>query len=533
MTRLSVNTTKGFPSPQMVEDKLVVIEARLNGGMDVYVDPADLSNVRGTLFQNVEIRADKVFRRAGSDVISPAKPNSDPVLLYVAFKRFDGTTIYLRFTKNKLYKSGVSSWTEITSASAFSITNTTRIKFTTLNDRFFFSVGNKEIQEINFGSNTYAALGNAGKYKYITGFFNRVIGANKYDSSSPNPVLVGWSGDLNFGVWDTATDISAGSTPLVEAATDFADPITGLFGFASVMLMLRERSLWTATKRAVASNPFQFQASFPYAGCDTPNSATQKRNGIVWYDNRSNQVYDYTIGSNPREIGDAVRDLIRTRITDLDSVMGTYDTVRNRYHLLIPSSNSNQTYEYVFDYGTESWVETVRPLAASVSMLDGGSVAKTIDELSGTINSLVGYINDLSTTTLNPPKLFYGLSDGDIVSANSTTSTDNGTSFTSSIRSKVFSNQEGDLLVRRLLFKYLPLSAGTVTFYFSRDGGDTWETYETLTITSNDLNKRKIYLVTQNIRAPEFCFRIDMNTANIQLLEYRMDVLVSPLTKSN
>lgn len=533
MTRLSTRTIPGIPQAGTAEQKMLTVEARLNGGMDVYLDPADIPNFRVQLAQNASIRADKISRREGSELVTPTKPNSDPVLLYVAFKRFDGTLIYLRFTKNKLHRRAGGSWTEVTSASAFSITNTTRIRFTTLNDRFFFAVGNKEIQEVNFTGNTYAALGNAGKYKYITGFFNRLVGANLYDASAPNPTLVAWSGDINFAVWDPATDISAGSTPLLEAATDFADPITGLFGFASVMLILRERSLWTATKRPVASNPFQFQASFPYAGCDCPNSATQKRNGLVWYDARSKQVYDYTIGQAPREIGNPVKDLIDMRITDLDSVMGAYDSVRDRYHLLIPSSVSNTTYEYVFDYGTESWVENVRENATSVTSNDGGVPSLLIDELGGTINTLVGTINSLVAGALSPPKVFYGMSNGEITSSTSIETSDAGTAFTTSIRSKIYTAGDVHLMVRRLLFKYIPLRTGTMSFYFSRDAGETWELYQQVTIAAGDLNKRKRILLTKQVNTAEFCWRIDMETANVQIIEYQLDAIPTGQTRTN
>lgn len=534
MTRLSAKTVDSLVQrqPQHQEAPNVTVESRLNGGMNTYVDAADLPNFQVQLAQNCEIRADKIYRRPGTTDLGTTKPNSDPVLLYTAFKRFDGTIIYLRFTKNKLYRLGAGSWTEITSASAFSITNTTRIRFTTLNDRFFFAVGNKDIQEVNFSANTYADLGDAGSYKYITGFFNRLVGANLYSASSPNPTLVAWSGDINFAVWNPATDISAGSTPLLEAATDFADPISGIFGFASVMLILRERSLWTATKRPVASNPFQFQASFPYAGCDVPNSATQKRNGLVWYDNRSNQVYDYTIGQAPREIGNPIRDLLSSRISNLDSIMGAYDTVRDRYHLLIPSELSTTSYEYVFDFGTESWVENTRENVASVSAIDGGVSSLLIDELSGTIDALVGDIDDLANTTINPPKVFYGISDGNIVYTDPAVVQDNLVATSTSIVSKLYTAGNNELLVRRLAFKYNPVRAGTFSVYFSVDNGVTWELYETTTITSMQLNTRKRILCTQQARTPEFCWKIVMETASIQILEYSLEALISPFSKS-
>jgi hypothetical protein len=291
--------------------------------------------------------------------------------------------------------------------------------------------------------------------------------------------------------------------------------------------------LWTATKRPVASNPFQFQASFPYAGCDAPNSATQKQNGIVWYDNRSNQVYDYTIGQAPRTIGSPVRDLIKTRVTDLSTVMGAYNTVNNRYHLLIPSSVSNTTYEYVFDFGTESWVENVYENVVSVSAVDGGVPILTIDELGGTIDSLVGTIDSLVAGSLSPPKIYYGKSDGDILSQNANVVQDGSTAFTTSIRSKIYAGGETALSARRMLFKYIPQVAGTITFYFSRNAGETWETWEQVTISASDLGKRKRKLLNKQILAEEFCWRLDMETANVQVIEYQLDAVPTTQVRSN
>lgn len=522
---------RGIQLPPPQENNLALIEARLNGGMNTYVDGADLPNFQCTFAENVEIKADKVRKKVGTSTITPTKPDSNPVLLYTQFKRFDGTTIFLRFTATKIYRLTGGTWTEITSASPYSITNTTRIRITTLNDRFFFTVGNKEIQEINFTANTYAALGNAKKFKYITGFFNRLIGANLYDSTTPNPTLVGYSGDLNFAQWDPLVDISAGEVPLLEAATDFTDPITGVFGFASVMLFLRERSLWTATKRPVASNPLQFQASFPYVGCDCPNSATQKRNGLVWYDRRSNQVYDYTIGSAPREIGNPIKNQIKDQVTDLEAVMGAYDPIENRYHLLVPSSRSTTAYEYVFDYGTESWVQNTREHIVSVSALDSSVPVLTIDQLTGTIDSLVGTIDSLVISAVSPPALFYGRSDGDIVKTDATLTTDSGTAYASTLVSKIYTAGRDDLQISRLSFRYLVRSEGEFKVYVSRDNGDLWELAYTETLVVGDIGNRKRATIAKNFRASEFMWKFEMTTANVEILEYGLEGIISGFTK--
>jgi len=522
---------KGINIPPPQENQLLLIESRLNGGMNTYVDGSDLPNFQVTSAVNVDIDADKIRKRFGTTVITPTKPDSNAVLLYTQFKRFDGSTINLRFTATKLYRQNLGSWTEITSASPFSITSTTRIRITTLNDRFFFAVGNKEIQEVNFGANTYAALGNAGKYKYITGFFNRLVGANLYDAVSPNPTLVGYSGDINFAEWNPLNDVSAGSDPLLEAATDFADPISGVFGFASVMLILRERSLWTATKRPVASKPFAYQASFPYVGCDCPNSATQKRNGLVWYDNRSNQVYDYTIGQAPRAIGSPVKQEISGKITDLSAVMGAYNPIKDRYHLLIPSSTSTTTYEYVFDYGTESWVENTRSNVTSVSALDSSSPILTIDDLGGTIDALVGTIDSLTFNTISPPAMFYGRSDGDILRVDDSVLTDASSAYLSTIVSKIYTAGRDDLQISRLSFRYLVKTPGTFTVSVSRDTGASWEQAYTETIAAGDLNKRKRANIAKNFRASELMWKIEMTTANIEILEYGLEGIISGFTK--
>jgi len=319
--------TRIVPKPRVIPLQLTpdtpftIAEGKINRGMDYSTDPADLPNSVLALAKNCDIYGDRTYPTPESYPISPAKPNSDAILAYAPWKRFSGTTDTIRFTKDKVYKNSTSSWTEIT-GTAGTGSDTDRIRWITtadLTQDYFIYTNNAkdDIQLINSAATTHADLGDAPKAKYICAFFNRIVAAN-IGGGSPNPILIKWSGDLNFSVWDPNTDISAGSMPLMEAQADFSDGITGLFGFATTMVVLRERSVWTVTKRPVASNPFLAQASFPSVGCDTPNSATQTKNGICWYDSRTNQVYLYQVGSSPQPIGDPVKDLIVTDVADKD-----------------------------------------------------------------------------------------------------------------------------------------------------------------------------------------------------------------------
>jgi hypothetical protein len=506
------------PNPEQMQ---LVSEVRLDGGMNTYIDPADLPGNQLVLASNCYTIADQIRRSKGTILYTPTAPNSDPVLLIYGFQRFDLTTVFLRFTKNKIHRAGVSSWTEITSATPYSILDTDRIRVLPFNNRLFFVTGKHEIFEINFTANTYAYLGNAGKYKYITGFFNRVVGANLYDASTPNPTLIAWSGDINFTQWNPATDISAGSTPLLEAASDFADPITGLFGFASVMLILRERSLWIATKRPVASNPFQFQAAYPSVGCDCPNTAASKRNGLVWFDYRSKQVYDYTIGQSPRPVGDPVIEQIEPKIGNKETPIGNYNPITNEYTLTIPGSTTTITYAYTLNLNNGSWTERTIDSCQGIHPLDGTASALIIDELSGTINSLAGTINSLSNTSISPPAVFYAMRDGTILVESSSVDTDNGATIATVLESKTFVNPDRKLSVSRFRLAYKVFRFGSMLIEYWN--GNSWFTYKTVTLNSGDAGKRLTISCVKHILGREFKWRVTSTSGDFSILHYSID----------
>lgn len=505
------------PSPQ--DNMNLFNEVRLDGGMNTRIDSADLPPNTLRLAQNCYVTADQIRRSAGATLFTPTKPNSSRISQLFLFERFNGDTILLRFDNTKLFRRTGLSWTEVTSASPYSVSSTTRIRVLPINDRLFFAPGNGPIREINFAANTYAAAGNAGAYRYITGFFNRVVGANLYDVSSPNPILMGWSGDINFTQWNPITDISAGSTPLLEAASDFSDPVTGLFGFASVMLILRERSLWTATKRPVASNPFQFQAAFPFVGCDTPNSAAQKRNGIVWYDSRSNQVYDYTIGQVPREVGDPIREELKSKITDKELPQGTYNSVRNEYILTIPGTTTTLTHSYILNLDNGAWTYRTYEDINGVYFFDSDDVDLTINDLSGTINQLVGTINSLSNTTTSPPRIYFTRINGDILSETVGSDTFDGTTISTILESKVYANPDRKMSVSRLRFSYVTHRAGAFTIQYNNGNG--WRDYKTVPLATT--NRREWISCVKHILAREFQWRILSTSGDFSILNYSID----------
>lgn len=547
-------------------------EARITGGMNSYLDPADIPNSQATVLANARTSADftrrapgvfglagadlfLLLQEVGSNIVGPfvrledgngiylepnIGPDGKPVLMFTQWNRFDGTTVLIRFSEDRLDRYSSGTWSQITGTLNGTAKDGIRFVQTAdaSNDYFIFTNnGADKIQQINSGATSFSALSSSTtintKYKYICAFFNRIVGANRAassssPSSSANPVLIGWSGDFNFTEWNPANDISAGSTPLVEAQSDYADPITGLFGFASVMLILRERSLWTATKRPVASNPFAFQAAFPYVGCDTPSSAVQTRNGIVWYDYRTNQVYSYEVGSSPQPIGNPIKNTLFDSITDRDLVWGSYDPATNTYYLTVPSTTTTNSRIFLFNFNTGSWSYDDREGAYGFYPVDGGPGRLNYDQITGTYAQLTAGVADynaIGITAATPTVNYIGYSNGAIryeIEFDRNSQTFNWTS-------KVYRLPADDMMIARLMVLFEPIRSGAFTVQYKKNNGN-WVNYRDVYFEAIDGRTREYF--TKLVRANEYQWRIISGAGDFKLLEYKIDISASKEDKS-
>jgi hypothetical protein len=509
--------------------------------MNSYIDPADLPNPQASVFANGRTKADFTKKAPGLATLAGTVPDTKPVLMYTQWYRFDGTTVLLRFSEDRVDKYSAGTYTQVTGTLNGTAQDGIRFVQTAdaSSDYFIFTNnGADKIQVLNATPSSFAALSASTtintKYKYICAFFNRIVAANRVASaaspvSAANPVLIAWSGDFNFTEWNPANDISAGSTPLVEAQSDYADPITGLFGFASVMLILRERSLWIATRRPVASNPFAFQAAFPYVGCDTPSSATQTRNGIVWYDYRTNQVYVYEVGASPRPIGDAIKKNIIGAITDRDLVWGSYDQINNTYFLTIPSTSSTNTRIFHYNFDTNSWGYDDKESAYGVYPVDGGVSRLNYDQLTGTyaeLQAAVATYDDIGVTAASPPVNYIGYTNG--VLKYEDPQSDLGIE-QFDWRSKIFRIPSGDQMVSRLMILFEPIRSGSFNITY-RKNNTGWTLYKTVAFDGTQGRTRMYF--TKLVRANEYQFRIRCSEGDFKLLEFKIDLSATPEDKN-
>ena len=524
MLRTPRNQNSGQRAGRYREEEQTILEARINGGMVTSIDQADIENNQFAELKNVTVRYDKTSRRFGSATFTPAAPDANKILLLTPFARFSGVVSLNRLTASSVYSGTSTLWNAVVGV----LSGGTNDRFSTAiaNDRFFFANNGADyIQELNPTALTHARAGNAPKYRYITTFNNRIIGANLADAVSPNSVQIGWSGDLAFTEWDPLVDLSAGSTPLVDSPTGYADPITGIFGFTETGLLLRERSLYGISKQPIATSPFNFFAIAPSIGCDCPYSAVSIRNGIAWFDLRTGSVYSYTIGTpEPQQIGFPVEKTIVDQVANTATVFASYNTVHDEYTLCLPSETSTLVRMWTYNFRTKAWSYDEQSNISALSNIDYNSSTLVIDDLVGTIDSLTGMIDALSNNIAIASR-FYGKTNGVITIENVLEDDDAGMAYTTSIVSKTFQIPRRLGYVNRLRIEYTPRLAGAFTAYYSKDGGLTWNTYKTITWDSDDVGSRKLATFNKHLKCDQYTWKIESASGLFDLLEYEVHAI--------
>lgn len=520
-----------------VADKKLYASARVNKGMITMIDPADIPNEALQLARNARCRFDKTTRRPGTKLFTPVKPNTNPVIGVFFHKKNNGQTFFLRFTRNSIHYVSGGAWTALTAGVGGSLvgSDTDRFRGVTAFDRFVFANNGVDVlQEFDDVANTYKALGNAPKYKYITAFYNRIVGAN-LQGATPDATNVGWSADGVIDEWDPGVNETAGSSPIVDSPSDLGDFISGIFGFTSNMILLREQSVWIATKQAIPTQPFYFYTAVPGLGGDCPDSAAITLNGLTWVDRRSGSVWSYQPGGQPPErIGLSIeKDLMRA-LDDPALVFGSYAPIENEYTVCIPLVGFDGVREWVYNFRTGAWTVGEREAVTSIDDTDLAAALVSIDDLGLIpIDQLSGTIDSLSPGSDIIPVRIFGRNDGELVQEDENIYTDPPVAgsanaegkFMTELVSKTFTQLKDDAYFAEIRIEYVPISAAPMTLSYSRDGGVTFNTLvKTITPTADQLGKPQIFRWVKSIKARRFAFKLSYDDGQFEVNGYEVHV---------
>lgn len=513
------------PEGRVQEYPISFLGSNVAGGMNTFLDSANLDPSMFSSLQNVFIRTGRLSRRTGSNILTPAKPDSDAVMRFYSTKLYNGDNVQLRFTDANIYSRSTLAWTIFTTTGGAPSpigTTSDAWRIGTIDNRIFVTNnGVNPLYELDPINNLIMEAGDAPSFKYIATIANRVIGANltaPFGGIGQNPNLVCWSGDTNFTEWDVTVDVSAGFDPLLDTIQSHSDFITGLLGFETVLLVMRQESIVLGSLLQSATNPFYFYIAVPNIGCDSPNTLVNISNGCIWYDHKSRMVYRYLIGAQaPEPIGLPVAETIANMIQDPTVVFSSWDQLRQEFQLCIPLDGL--TTIWTFNQRTNAWWFDVIPNVTSIESEQYATAAVTIGDLVGTIGSQVGTIGQFSSG-FDAQSRFYGLNNGDILLADPSQSLDGGQTYTTVIQSKDFENNEIDAYWKRLKLQLIVSVTTNLGIYYSKDNGNTWTLFKQVTL--NPSKNRQLIACNKNIKSRQFMWQVISNSGQFDIVKYEV-----------
>ncbi|KKL83702.1 hypothetical protein LCGC14_1972090 [marine sediment metagenome] len=488
--------------------------AVMNGGMVADIDPADIKDNQASLLVNARVRRDKTTRRFGKSSFLPTKPNSNPVIRMYDFKLGDFTFYRVRFTASDIYYTDGAAWTQLTGTFGGKPTGIATVLGTLV-----AANGIDRLQKLDLDANTIADLGSiAPLAKYVTGFSERVVGANTGDSESASETIA-WSGNRNLSEFDALVDISSGNKRLDTSPRTVVDPIRGVFGFSSVMIIPRERSIWLATQQPTASDPFNTFRAVPGVGTDLPSSIAIGREKIMFLDARTRDVVVYSPGQPLQSIGSPIRDSILANVTDPGALSSAYLENEDEFYITITESATVKV--WVVNLRTTSRQYDEVPNLTSLDSITLFSSYTSFDDATGTFDAASGTLDAASVTPIHIPTLAYGYSDGLLLKEDSTVQQDNTVNYTFELRSKEFKNVKDDAVITRILIEYQATVSGSIILSYSKDGGTTWKVAKTVTTSTGRVRRIKF---KKQIRTERLMWRVTATDGQFDILGYEVDI---------
>lgn len=428
---------------------------------------------------NGRIRDNWVGRR-GAYTNYIAKPDSNLVMKFVTFHGEANKNWLLRVANGSTHATTTTTgWTALTGSDYSSFVRTTSAQMLGL---LFLANTSKKIVKVDFPDLSFEEVSEAPVCKFVTTFADRLVAAYIHSPSDGLlPFGLQWSENADPLDWDGA---GSGIENLVQSPSDTGDEITGIFGFGSVMIVLRERTIWHATRQPFQTSPMRFTPIITNQGCDMPYTAVRttdeqgKLTGIIFADSQTDGIFMYTPGSRPQRLTE--RGLFSS-LVDPQRAEGAFDPLNQEYHCGVPtdSSNLDRLGEYIIVSQNGGLVKDDSPTATTLAVVSDVGAPTLIDDLTGNIDDLSGTINDLGGVFFRPSIILKGGTAGEVEKE------DLGTVGTHTL---TWQSQDLGSFSRRRLLKFMTavVSAtadGNVVLQTSKDGS-TWTTVKTKAVTS-------------------------------------------------
>jgi len=366
---------------------------------------------------------------------------------------------------------------------------------------------------------------NAPGAQVITTFAERVIVGNlKTQITIPgasavgDPSAIAWSANGLPLVWNILDALSiptgAGTELLIQSPSDANDAITGLFGLTNEMVILRERSIWHATRQPFATSPFRFIPIIVGLGCDLMYTAVQGEGGVFYADFRTKGVFFYQPGARPQRISLPIDDELFVDLQNMARAEGAYDAREREYHLGLNLGNTTKiTKRWVFSVRNASWTfDDGLELDTIASFVDVTNLDilpnEPIGDLTGSLPAL-------------PPGIIMGTKNQELIVFDPTLDFDvDGTPYEFELVSQNLGNPVRNRVMNDLILRYEALQPGSGVLEVSTDKVN-WRAAKRFDIDDSPV-ERAVGLPMGNIEGRGLYWRLRAQSSDIRLSAYAM-----------
>lgn len=480
-----------------------------------------------SLLKNARTRDDWVGRREGTAAIG-AKPDSEPITKLITLVDESGSIKMLRITPTSVYvSSGEGTFDPVTHDLTGQVI---RPHHARMFDWLFFAYAEEPVRVMNFQASSLMMIDEAPRAKAITNFGDRIVVGNlRLPVGGVRPNSIAWSANSDPYDW---TSESSGMEDLVQGQGGYGDPIVALFGMGHEMIILRQRSIWHASRQAFATAPFRFFPVIANMGCDLPDTAVEAEGMIIWADQRTKGVYAYQSGSRPQKISLPINKELFLDLQNLIWAQAIYDPFEKEYHLGLSTSTTDPWITKVWVYSVEkgAWQYDDGPMISSMAITSMPENVTTIDELVGTIDGLTGTIDELSDSGALKPALYKGTATGELLQQHFDHDTDwDATAFEFEAISQNLGNPHRRRTFKDLLVKIVALVDGVVILDQSKNGTD-WRNPKTNSVLASVI-EHGIRLVRKLTAGTKLYWRIRCPQGQIRIRGYWVRLLEKGLQR--
>ena len=200
------------------------------------------------------------------------------------------------------------------------------------------------------GTDTYATRINTtyiNQARYCLSFANRLLTADMQVSGSRNPWYLRWSKEGD------PTDYTDSTSGFVEFS-DSEEPITGLGGVGSQLIVFRKTAYHIGYRTGEPSSPLAFDSPYRGIGLYAPYSLVHVAGTVAWLG--LNDFY-FMNGKEAESIGGPIRKKFFELVSD-DELESVYGVSNPRFHEVLWVANT-EAGQYTFSYNWQDKIWSV------------------------------------------------------------------------------------------------------------------------------------------------------------------------------